>query len=227
MLNKTHKEFLEAFKEGCLAFLEGYTSSDDPEDPTKIIWTHYFLNCVPEQFRSIAHDLSFYPTPPSLGDLYEEVRVLIKVSEDYMQAWFAINGYDFDNIPKPLHAYSDDIHTTPRSIAGGFTTGGKIYYKTAKRIGQVVWVGSSSHTKGWAELHYGNWRIWSIHPRTNGVGVWSKAATEEVWRLAGELSKLTDWAAYDHQSNKVKRAIASKIRDLRESSFLKDLIQWK
>jgi hypothetical protein len=228
----TEKHFLESYRQICRKFFDEYKTQDDPEDPIHLFWTrnleHDLVDKMQEEYRSIGKDACRMRTQPD-RDLFWEMEKVASSFRAEMREWFAIAGYDETGIPP-----APDIDHTKRKMkpAERQEWQGKIGAnwfrgsdtKTAWQIGQLVYTGSSSVSKGWAELYVlSGLRICHFHPETSGVYVWNQELTEAAWGVAEKLSRLTDWSQFTEElPMKVRRAIAKNMREIIDETELRE-----
>jgi len=210
-LSPHQQEFLENFEWLCRLYLALYFSLDDPPEPAFWLWSTDFMEdllaAMPEQFRKLADQLTSCPVPDEVRRLDKSIHAATSELRVAMREWFELAGYDYEHIPLPPTSSVQKV-----KLKGGFKD-----HKTAYQFGQIIYVGSSSVTHGWAELYRASdgKRICSFHPRTSGI-CWNRETTETVWRVATDLANLTDWDEIENQPAKVQRAIGKRVFQIAE-----------
>jgi hypothetical protein len=229
----TEEQFLEVYKKEMRKFFDGYKLQEDPDDPIRLFWGIYLdrdiVERLEEEYRPLGEAAYKMRTQPD-RELRWKMEKLGASFQKELQEWFAVAGYDEANVPDA----PEIDHTTKRKMTKIEREAwqGKIGVswfrgadaKTAYQIGQLVYTGSSSTSKGWADLYLlTGIRICHFHPNTSGVGVWSQELTEEAWYVAEKLSQLTDWSKFTEElPKKVRRVITKKIREIIDETGLRE-----
>src|SRR5438445_5409247 len=199
MTTITEEQFLESFRKVCQDFVETYKKQEDPDSPTHLFWSRDFamdrVKEMPEEYYDMGKRAQ-YGQEGDGYDLFQPMNKIIRECEQDLRAWFATAGYDDAHIPTAPEMDHTRIKMKAEGLADWKEKSKKNDVKTAYRIGQLVYIGSSSTSHGWAELYLlTGERLCQFHPTYSGVYVWNKEATELVWKTAEAYSKLTDWSA--------------------------------
>lgn len=228
----TEEQFLEVYEQTCRKFFDEYKTQDDPDDPIGLFWSRCFdvdrVKEMPEEHQAIGKRV-IRRAHESDKPLFFKMQDINQNFQSEMREWFAIAGYDEAGIPP-----TPEMDHTKRKMktAEREEWQGKIDAdwfrgydaKTAYQIGQLVYTGSSSVSKGWADLYLlTGIRLCHFHPSTSGVSVWNQELTESAWRVAEQLSRLTDWSKFTEElPKKVRRSIAKKMREIIDETGLRE-----
>jgi hypothetical protein len=227
----TEEQFLESFRKVCQDFTENYKKQEDPDDPAHLFWSRDFamdrVKEMPEEYYDIGKRTQYGQEL----DGYDLFLPMDKIKREYeleLRSWFAVAGYDEAGIPAALEIDHAKRKMTKAEREDWQSKIGVNWFrgadaKTAYQIGQLVYTGSSSTSKGWADLYLlTGIRLCHFHPNTSGVSVWNQELTEAAWSVAEKLSRLTDWSKFTEAlPKKVRRSITKKMREIIDETELR------
>jgi hypothetical protein len=228
----TEEGFLEVYRQEIRKFFDEYKSQDDPDDPLGLFWGRYLdkdiVERLEQEYRPLGEAAHKMRTQPD-RDLLWKMEKISASFQNEMREWFVVAGYDEAGIPAAPEIDHTKRKMKPEERQEWQAKIGVSWFrgsdaKTAWQIGQLVYAGSSSTSKGWADLYLlSGLRLCHFHPNTSGVYVWNQELTEQAWSVAEKLSRLTDWSKFDETlPKKVRRSITKNIMKIIDETGLRE-----